>query len=289
MKRNLLIVASLIFLLSVLAACGKDKEESTPVADKEESTPVTDKEEVTPLSEDKLIVGVTSGPHEQIFNVVKEIAAKDGLEIELVTFSDYIMPNTALAERELDVNSYQHKPFMDKFNDDHKTDLAVAFQTVLSAIGVYSNTLTDINDVPQGGKVGIPNDPTNGARALILFEEAGLIKLDEEKRDTATPLDIVENDLDIEFIELDAAQLPTMLDEVDLAVINGNFATSHGLDPTTDSLFTEDADSPYINYVVVREENVNDPVLEKLKNAYFSNEVKEFVLEEFKGAYQPGW
>lgn len=270
MKKTLLLIVSALFIFGALTACGKDEEGKE-------------------LSEEKLVVGVTGGPHEQIFEIVKELAAEEGLEIELKVFSDYVIPNTALAEGEIDLNSYQHKPFMDKFNDDHNTDLVAVFPTVLSAIGVYSNDLTDINDTPQDAKIGIPNDPTNGARALILFEEAGIIELDEDNRETATPVDIVTNDRNVEFIELDAAQIPLMLDEVDLAVINGNFATSNGLDPTTDSIFTEDVDSPYVNYLVSRAENKSDTAIEIVKNAYFSDEVKEFVLEEFKGAYQPSW
>ncbi len=271
MRKKIVLIVTTFFILITFVACGDKEEESEQ------------------LSDEKLVIGVTGGPHEQIFEVVKEIAAKDGLEIELKVFSDYVMPNTALAEGEIDLNSYQHKPFMDKFNEDHETDLVAAFPTVLSAIGVYSNDLTDINDTPQHAKIGIPNDPTNGARALILFEDAGIIELDDEKRDTATPLDIVTNERDVEFIELDAAQIPLMLDEVDLAVINGNFATSNGLDPTTDSIFSEDVDSPYVNHLVARSGNENDPVIQVLKNAYYSDEVKEFILQEFNGAYEPSW
>lgn len=286
MKKRLLLLASLLLVL-LLVACGSGDEETDNEAAAE--TNGTTEENSNALSEDKLVVGVTAGPHEQVFEVVKEIAAEDGLEIEIVSFTDYIIPNTALAEGELDVNSYQHKPFMEQFNEDHGTNLVAAFPTTLSAIGVYSNTLNDINDTPENAKVGIPNDPTNGARALIIFEEAGLIELDEETRENATPLDIVTNDLNLEFIELDAAQLPKMLDEVDLAVINGNYALENGLDPLKDSLFSESSDSPYVNQLVVREENLNDPVIEKLKSYYYSDEVAEFVLEEFEGAYQPVW
>ncbi len=286
MKKRLLLLASLLLVL-LLAACGSGDEESDNEASAE--TNGTTEENSNALSEDKLVVGVTAGPHEQVFEVVKEIAAEDGLEIEIVSFTDYIIPNTALAEGELDVNSYQHKPFMEQFNEDHGTNLVAAFPTTLSAIGVYSNTLNDINDTPENAKVGIPNDPTNGARALIIFEEAGLIELDEETRENATPLDIVTNELNLEFIELDAAQLPKMLEEVDLAVINGNYALENGLDPLKDSLFSESSDSPYVNQLVVREENLNDPVIEKLKSYYYSDEVAEFVLEEFEGAYQPVW
>lgn len=286
MKKRLLLLASLLLVL-LLVACGSGDEETDNEAAAE--TNGTTEENSNALSEDKLVVGVTAGPHEQVFEVVKEIAAEDGLEIEIVSFTDYIIPNTALAEGELDVNSYQHKPFMEQFNEDHGTNLVAAFPTTLSAIGVYSNTLNDINDTPENAKVGIPNDPTNGARALIIFEEAGLIELDEETRENATPLDIVTNELNLEFIELDAAQLPKMLEEVDLAVINGNYALENSLDPLKDSLFTESSDSPYVNQLVVREENLNDPVIEKLKSYYYSDEVAEFVLEEFEGAYQPVW
>lgn len=270
MRKSVLALVSLILFVTVLSACGKDNNGST-------------------LSEDKLLVGVTGGPHEEIFEVVKEVAAKDGLEIELQVFSDYIMPNTALAEGELDANSYQHKPFMDKFNEDHETDLVSAFSTVLAEIGVYSNTLTDINDIPEGGKIGIASDPTNGARGLILFEEAGLIELDEDKRETATPFDITKNELNIEFVELDAAQLPKMIDELDLAVINGNFATSNGLDPTTDSLYSEKTGLPYVNHLVIRSENADDPVIEKLRKAYQSEEVTNYINETYPGVYEPSW
>lgn len=271
MRKNLIALASIVLLFMVLAACGNSNNDDTT------------------LSEDKLIVGVTAGPHEEVFEIVKELAAEDGLEIEIKVFSDYIIPNTSLDEGDLDANSYQHQPFFEKFNEDHGTNLVSAFPTILSMIGVYSETLTDVNDIPEGGKIGIPNDPTNGARALNIFEEAGLIELDDEKRDSATPLDIVTNDKNIEFVELDAAQIPKMLGEVDLAVINGNFATSSGLNPTEDSIFTETDGSPYVNHLVVREENVNDPVIEVLKDAYYSDEVKDYINSEYPGVYEPSW
>src|SRR5699024_3662449 len=284
MRKKLIILASTILLLTILAACGGSNDDGDN-ADKADDGD----DNTNALSEEKLVVGVTGGPHEEVFEIVKELAADDGLEIEIKVFSDYIMPNTALAEGELDVNSYQHKPFMEKFNEDHDTNLASAFPTILSLIGVYSETLTDIYDVPEGGKIGIPNDPTNGARALIIFEEAGLIELEDDKRESATPLDIAKNDLNLEFIELDAAQIPKMLDEVDLAVINGNFALSNGLNPAEDSLFTESSGSPYVNHLVVREENVDDPVIEKLKKAYYSDEVKDYINSEYPGVYQASW
>lgn len=284
MRKNLLLILSTVFLLAILAACGGGSDDADTGSD---DNATNDNENA--LSEEKLVIGVTGGPHEEVFEIVKELAAEEGLEIELKVFSDYIMPNTALAEGEIDANSYQHKPFMDKFNEDHDTNLVSAFPTILSLIGVYSETLEDINDVPEGGKVGIPNDPTNGARALIIFEEAGLIELDDETRESATPLDIAKNERNLEFVELDAAQIPKMLDEVDLAVINGNFATSAGLDPASDSLFSESSGSPYVNHLVIREENLDDPVLEVLKNAYYSDEVKDYIDSEYPGVYRASW
>lgn len=276
MKKLLLLLSSLVLATVILTGCSDgDAEES--------------KAEESGLSDESLKVGVTGGPHELIFEVIQDLAKADGLDLELVVFSDYIMPNTALDEGEIDLNSYQHEPFLDEYNADHDTNLVAAFPSVLSAIGVYSNDVTDIEEIPDGAQVGIPNDPSNGSRALVLFEEAGVIKLDDDKRDNATILDIVENEKDIEFTELDAAQLPKMLDEVDLAVINGNFATESGLDPTTDSIFTESTDSPYVNVVAVKAENEDDPVIDQIKEYYYTDEVKDFILEEYKGAYQPSW
>jgi|SRR5690625_1655087 len=271
MKKFLFYVLAVTVLIGTLSACGSSKTSGQ-------------------LSDEKLVVGVTSGPHEEIFEVIKDLAAEDGLEIEIKVFSDYIMPNTALDEGDLDVNSYQHKPFMEKFNEDHDTSLVAYATTTLSPIGVYSEDITDINDLPEGAKIGIPNDPTNGARAFIIFEEAGLIKLDEDiEKENASILDVVENEKELEFIELEAAQIPTKLGELDLGVINGNFAIENGLDPTEDSILSESKDTPFVNQLVVREENSNDPVLETLKELYYSEEVTNFILEKYDGVILPSW
>lgn len=272
MRKKLFILAIITILIGVLSACGSDGDDK---ADQ--------------LSDEKLVVGVTSGIHEEIFEVIQDLAAEDGLEIELKVFSDYIMPNTALDEGDLDVNSYQHKPFMDKFNEDHDTNLAAYAVTTLSPIGVYSHDITDINDLPDGAKIGIANDPTNGARALIMFEEAGLIKLDDEDKENASVLDIVENEKDLDFIEIEAAQIPKQLSELDLGVINGNFALENDLDPLEDSILSESSDTPFVNQLVVREENLDDPVLETLKELYHSQEVVDFILDKYEGIILPGW
>lgn len=296
--RKLLLLFITVLVIGVLAACGSESGEdadadvgtdATAEVEASEETE-TDEERENQLSDEKLVVGVTSGPHEEIFEVIQELAAEDGLEIEIKVFTDYIIPNTALAEGDLDVNSYQHQPFMEQFNEDHGTNLAAIASTTLSPIGVYSEEVTDINDVPEGGVIGIPNDPTNGARALIMFEEAGLIKLgDDVNKETASVLDIEENERNLEFKELEAAQIPNLLSEVDLGVVNGNFAVENGLDPATDAIFSESKDTPFVNQLVVRDENKDDPVLEKLVELYYSPEVTEFVLDHFDGVILPSW
>ncbi|MFE8702739.1 MetQ/NlpA family ABC transporter substrate-binding protein [Cytobacillus sp. FJAT-54145] len=268
--KKLSFLLSVLLLVGILAGCGSEGASGE-------------------LNDKKLKIGVTSGPHEQIVEKVAEVAAKDGLELELVVFSDYIMPNTALAEGELDVNSYQHKPFLDKFNEDHKTNLVEVGKTILNPMGIYSDKFDSFDDLPKGAKFGLPNDPTNGSRALYILEEAGYIKIKEDKREIASIYDLEENPLELEFIELDAAQIPKQLSELDAAAINTNFALEAGLSPKDDSILLETPKSPYVNFLVVREENKNDPVLEKLRKAYQSEEVKQFILEEFGGSVIPSW
>ncbi len=242
-----------------------------------------------PLSEDKLVVGVTAGPHEEIMEKVKELAAKEGLEIEIKTFNDYVLPNIALAEGELDVNSFQHEPYLEQFKKDRNLDLTAIAPTVNFPLGVYSNKIKDVKELKKGDKLGLPNDPTNGARALLLFEEAGLIKLKEGVGDKATVKDIVSNPLELEFVELEAAQIPRQLDELAAAAINSNFAIEYNFIPTRDAMIIEPKDSPWVNVLAVRTENKDDPVLQKLIKIYHSEEVKQFVLEQFDESILPSW
>lgn len=277
MKRAIWLIA-VILLIGVLGACGSN-----------EGTGDAKEAEATALSEDKLIVGTTAGPQEQIMEQVKEQAADEGLEIELKVFSDYVLPNTALHEGDLDANSYQHKPFLDQFNEDHETDLVPVGKTILNPMGIYSEKFTEFDDIPEGGKFGLPNDPTNGSRALFILQEAGHITLTEGKEENATIYDIEDNPKNLEFIELDAAQIPKQLNEVDAAAINTNFAIGAGLSPKDDSIILESTESPYVNYIVVRSENEQDPVVEKLIEIFQSDEIQEFIEEEFKGSIIPGW
>lgn len=270
--KKLGILLSLLLLTGIIAGCGGNDQ----AASKE-------------LNDKKLVVGVTAGPHEEIMEAVKKVAEKDGLEIELKVFSDYVTPNTALAERDLDANSYQHKPFLEQFNEDHKTDLVPVAKTVLNPMGVYSKKYKSIDELEDGAKFGLPNDPTNGARALHILEKEGIIKLKEGKKYTASIHDIVENPKHLKFIELEAAQIPKHLSEVDLAAINTNFALGAGLSPRDDSILLESPDSDYVNYIVVRPENKDDKAIKKLIKAYHSEEVKKFIEDKFKGSVIPAW
>lgn len=236
-----------------------------------------------------LRVGVTAGPHAQLMEVAAKVAARDGLEIKIIEFSDYIQPNAALAQGDLDANSYQHQPFLDQQVKDRGYKIVSVAQTVVFPIGMYSRKLKSLKDLPAGGKLAIPNDPTNGGRVLLLLQHEGLIKLRPDAGLKATPVDVVDNPKKLRLIELDAAQLPRSLDDVDAAAINTNFAIQAGLSPTRDAIAMESAESPYANLIAVREADKDKPEIQKLVRAYRSPEVKAFVEEQFKGALVPTW
>lgn len=242
------------------------------------------------LAQDRpLKIGVTAGPHAQIFEQVKKVAEKDGLKIQIVEFSDYIQPNAALAAGDLDGNSYQHKPFLDQQVKDRGYKLVSAGYTVNFPIGIYSKKVKSLKDLKEGARFGIPNDPTNGGRVLLLLQEKGLIKLRPEAGLKATPLDVTENLKKIRFVELDAAQLPRSLDDLDISAINTNFALSAGLNPGKDAIALEAAKSPYVNLLAVREQDKDKPWVAKLIKAYQSEEIRKFIQTEFKGSVLAGF
>ena len=242
------------------------------------------------LAQDKpLKIGVTAGPHAQIFEQVKKIAEKDGLKIQIVEFSDYVQPNAALAAGDLDANSYQHKPYLDAQIKDRGYKFAPVGYTVNFPIGIYSKKVKNLNELKEGARVGIPNDPTNGGRVLLVFQDQGLIKLKAGAGLKATPLDVVENPKKIRFVEVDAAQLPRTLDDLDASAINTNYALSAGLNPGKDAIAQESAKSPYVNLIAVREQDKDKPWVGKLVKAYQSEEVRKFSQTEFKGAVLAGF
>jgi len=242
------------------------------------------------LAQDKpLKVGVTAGPHAQIFEQVKKVAEKDGLKIQIVEFSDYVQPNAALAAGDLDANSYQHKPYLDQQIKDRGYKFVPVGYTVNFPIGIYSKKVKKLDELKEGARVGIPNDPTNGGRVLLVFQDQGLIKLKPEAGLKATPLDVVGNPKKIKFVEVDAAQLPRTLDDLDASAINTNYALSAGLNPGKDAIAQESAKSPYVNLLAVREVDKDKPWVAKLVKAYHSDEVRKYIETEFKGSVIAGF
>lgn len=241
-------------------------------------------------AQDKPIrVGVTAGPHAEILEVVKKVAERDGLKLQIVEFSDYVQPNAALNAGDLDANSYQHLPYLVAQVKDRGYKIVNIGYTVNFPMGVYSKKVKNLADLPNGARVGIPNDPTNGGRGLLLLESAGLIKLRADAGLKASPLDVVENAKKVRIVELDAAQLPRALDELDAAAINTNYAIPAGLKPTQDSIAIETPKSPYVNIIAVRTQDKDKPELLKLVKAYQSAEVKAFVEQKYQKAVVASW
>jgi D-methionine transport system substrate-binding protein len=269
MKQKIVLIMLTLVLTAVLAACGNKSDSKGAEGEGEKA---------------KLKVGISAGVEEEIWKQVQEVAAKDNLDIELVVFNDYVQPNKVLAEGELDANAFQHEPYLDQFKKDNNLDLAKIANTLNFPIGFYSNKIKDVSEIKEGDVIGLPNDPTNGARALILFENAGLIKLKEGAGIKATVRDIAENKLKLKFEELDAAFIPKALGDLTAAVINTNYAVEAGFVPTKDAIFIEPKDSPWVNIIAVRTEDKDKPVFQRLIKAYHSDQVKKFVEEKY-GTY----
>ncbi|WP_400162457.1 MetQ/NlpA family ABC transporter substrate-binding protein [Brevibacillus sp. TJ4] len=279
MKKSILtLVVGLVTALTV-TACGSGQQAAP------ENTSGTGAEGQT----ETLKIGVMGGAEEEIWKVAKEVAAKDGLELELVPFNDYVLPNKALDNGDLDANAFQHVPYLEEFNANHGTKIVKLADTINFPIGMYSETIKDVSELKEGDLVGLPNDPSNRARALILFESAGLIKLKEGVGVKATVLDIAENPKNLEFKELEAAFIPKSLGNMAAAVINTNFAIDAGLVPTRDSIFMEPKDSPWVNIIAVREGETDKPVFQKLVKAFQSDEVKQFITEKYGDSMVAAW
>ena len=222
-----------------------------------------------------LTVGASPVPHADILNLIAPQLQKEGITLKVIEFSDYIQPNLSLNDKELDANFFQHKPYLDSVH--------------IEPMGVYSHKVKNVADVAEGSEVAIPNDPTNGGRALKVLETAGLIKVRPEAGVTATINDVVDNPKKIKFREIEAAQLPRALDDVALAVINSNYALGAGLNPVKDALAIESKDSPYANIVAIRTGDDSRAEIQKLKAALTSAEVKKFIETEYKGAVVPAF
>ena len=257
MKKFFTSVAVCAAAAIALTGCGDDKAKE-PAKTASADTTIT--------------VGATPVPHADILNFIAPEMKKQGVTLKVLEFSDYVKPNMALADKEIDANFFQHKPYLDSFAKERGLKLSSLVAVHIEPMGVYSKKFKDVKSVPDGAKIAIPNDPTNGGRALRVLADAG----------------IVNNAKNVKILEMEAAVLPRTLDDVDFAVINSNFALSVGLNPTKDSLFTEAKDSPYANIVAVRADD-NREVLQKLKSAITSPAVRDFILEKYKGSVVPAF
>ncbi len=226
-------------------------------------------------------VGATPRPHAEMLNLIKDDLKSQGYELDVIEFTDYVTPNKALENNEIDANFFQHLPYMQSFNAEQGFHLASAAGIHIEPMAIYSKKVSSLADLKNGAVVAIPNDPTNEGRALLLLQSAGLIKVSEEAGLTATPINIVENLKNLKFSEIEAASVPRVLQDVDAAVINGNYAIPAGLVATKDGLFVEGSDSPYVNIICVKEGNEKSAKIEALVNALKSQKIKDYVSQTF--------
>ncbi|MFA5570375.1 MAG: MetQ/NlpA family ABC transporter substrate-binding protein [Sphaerochaetaceae bacterium] len=257
MKRVITLLAITLLIGATLFAAGKKESGST------------------------LTVGATPEPHAEFLNLIVGDLAQQGITLKVVEFTDYVTPNTAVEDGQIDANFFQHIPYLESFNEDKGYHLVNAGGIHIEPIALYSNKVTSINDLANGATIAIPNDPTNGGRALLLLQSAGLISLADGGSITATVFDIVSNKQNLKFRELEAATLPRVLGDVDAAVINGNYALPAGLKANKDGLIIEGADSPYVNVVAVKEGRENDASITALVKALQSPKIKAYVDEHY--------
>ncbi len=228
-----------------------------------------------------LKVGATPEPHAEILNLIKDDLAAQGITLQVIEFTDYVVPNEALESGEIDANYFQHLPYLESFNTERGYHLVNAGGIHIEPFALYSKKYKSLSAIPNGATVAIPNDPTNGGRALLLLQSAGLIKLKANAGITATTLDIASNPKNLKFREVEAASLPRVLPDVDLAAINGNYALDAGLSASKDGLFVEGADSPYVNVVAVKKGNENNAAIKALVKALQSEKVKSWIKKNY--------
>ena len=276
MKKIILAVLAALVLSLALAGCGgKDEKKAAP--------------SVAAPKNVVLKVGATAVPHAEILKAIQPALAKEGIELKIVEFSDYVRPNVALAEKELDANFFQHVPYLEQFSKDRKLDLTYTVAVHIEPMGVYSKKIKTLNGLPAGALVAIPNDPTNAGRSLAILAKAGLIKLKDGVGVKGTAKDVTDNPKKLVFKELEAPLLPRSLDDVTIAIINANYALEAKLVPAKDAIFLEPKESPYANVLAVRKGDEKRPEIEKLSKALTSPEVKKFIEEKYKGAVIPAF
>lgn len=275
MKRILVLICCTLLLLGAVAGCGGNTDKAA------QDTP-TDKTA-------KLVVGATAKPHAEILEVVKPILAKENVDLQIKVFTDYAQLNPALKDGQIDANFFQHIPYLDDYNKNNNTDLVWTVKVHNEPMGIYSKKIKSLDELAEGSTVGIPNDASNGGRALMVLENAKLITLKEGVGVTATDKDIVDNPKQLKITMMDAAMLPRTLDDAAICVINSNYALEAKLNPVKDSIFMEPKDSPFANVLVVNPKDKSNPAIVKLNQALQSPEVKKFLEDTYQGSCVPAF
>ena len=287
MKKLLALTLALVLCLG-LAACGGGTSTDTDTNADTSSDADTNGDAAANGETITLTIGATPNPHAEILAQVKDDLAAEGIDLVVKEYSDYVVPNTAVEEGDLDANYFQHTPYMEKFNEENGTHLVSVGKIHYEPMGIYPGLTKTLEELPDGATIAVPNDATNEARALQLLAAQGLIELKEDAGLNATPNDITSNPKNLQFKELEAAMLPQTASEVDLSVINSNFAMEGGMNPATDSLASEDADSEaaqtFANLIAVKEGHENDPAIQALVKALQSDKVKEYIEKTYSGA-----
>jgi len=287
MKKKLLALALAFGLTASLAACGSSAPAASGSAGSASASGSAAASK--PAETVTLRVAASPTPHAEILNAVKGILAEQGIDLQVTEYDDYVVPNTAVEEGDEDANYFQHLPYLDNFNAENGTHLVSAGGIHIEPMGVYAGKTTSLKDLPDGATIAIPNDATNEGRALLLLEAQGLIKLKDSTNLESTPNDIAENPKNLTFKELEAAMIPNTVEEVDLSVINCNYALQAGFNPVKDALAIEDANSPYVNIVAVKEGHEKDPAIVALVSALQSETAREFITSTYKGAVVPAF
>ena len=282
MKNKILATLLALSLALALTACGGSKTDDSAKTDDtndaQTEQPADTQETVT------LKVGASPTPHAEILQQCVPILAEQGIDLQITEYGDYVIPNTAVEDGENDANYFQHVPYLDNFNEENGTHLVSVTGVHIEPMGIYAGKTASLEELPDGATVAVPNDATNEGRALLLLEKQGLIKLADDSNLSSTPNDIVENPKNLTFTEVEAAIVPTIVTEVDIAVINSNYAMGAGFNPVEDALALEASDSPYVNVLVCKEGNENNEAIQALAEALHSDAVKNFITENYGGA-----
>jgi len=278
MKKNLVLIACALFLIATVAGCASKTAPKATDADKAAKPATT-----------KIVVGATAKPHAEILEVVKPLLAKENVDLEIKVFTDYVQLNPALKDGQIDANFFQHIPYLEDYNKKNNASLAWTVKVHNEPMGIYSKKIKSLDQLVKGAKVGIPNDATNGGRALMVLENSNLLKLKAGVGVTATEKDITENSKNLKITMMDAAMLPRTLDDADICVINSNYALEAKLNPVKDSLFMEPKDSPFANVLVVRPQDKDKEAIVKLGKALQSPEVKKFLEDKYQGSCVPSF